>query len=145
VRPAIRRVGPFLTLIVLGYSIQLPLFFILSLSMNLFVPTLVGEPAAASVLPIMCSCKLTAGRLWWVIRRIRGPNGAVTKRKGRNAMIIMYVPWTLFWSLQPNDFFFSLESGLIYSVFVSFHMGFFHFQNPVDTVRIQNSEHGYIV
>ncbi|KAJ7836612.1 hypothetical protein B0H13DRAFT_2106774 [Mycena leptocephala] len=83
---------------ILGYSIQLPLFFILSLSMNLFVPTLV------------------AGRLWWVIRRIRGPNGAVTKRKGRNAMIII------------------LESGLIYSVFVSFHMGFFHFQNPVDTI-----------
>jgi hypothetical protein len=28
--------------VVLGYSIQLKLFFILSLSMNLFVPTLVG-------------------------------------------------------------------------------------------------------
>ncbi|KAJ6594683.1 hypothetical protein B0H19DRAFT_1096449 [Mycena capillaripes] len=83
---------------ILGYSIQLPLFFILSLSMNLFVPTLV------------------AGRLWWVVRRLRGPGGAVTRRKGRNAIIII------------------LESGLIYSIFVSIHMGFFHFQNPLDTV-----------
>jgi len=83
---------------ILGYSIQLPMFFILSLSMNLFVPALV------------------AGRLWWVVRRIRGPSGAATRRKGRNAMVII------------------LESGLIYSVFVSFHMGFFHSQNPVDTV-----------
>ncbi|KAJ6526929.1 hypothetical protein DFH09DRAFT_164755 [Mycena vulgaris] len=83
---------------ILGYSIQLPLFFILSLSMNLFVPALV------------------AGRLWWVIRRIRGPSGEVTRRKGRNAMIII------------------LESGLIYSVFVSIHMGFFHFQDPRDEI-----------
>jgi len=83
---------------ILGYSIQLPLFFILSLSMNLFVPTLV------------------AGRLWWVIRRIRGPHGEGTRRKGRNAMIII------------------LESGLIYSVFVSLHMGFFHFSDPRDQI-----------
>jgi len=83
---------------IFGYSIQLPLFFIFSLSMNLFVPTLV------------------AGRLWWVIRRIRGPSGEVTRRKGRNAMIII------------------LESGLIYSIFVSLHMGFFHFGDPHDEI-----------
>ncbi|KAJ7121963.1 hypothetical protein C8R43DRAFT_1032688 [Mycena crocata] len=83
---------------ILGYSIQLPLFFILSLTINLFVPTLV------------------AGRLWWVVRRIRGPSGEVTRRKGRNAMIII------------------LESGLIYSVFVSLHMGFFHYENPGDQI-----------
>ncbi|KAJ7466902.1 hypothetical protein FB451DRAFT_1259474 [Mycena latifolia] len=83
---------------ILGYSIQLPLFFILSLSMNFFVPTLV------------------AGRLWWVIRRIRGSSGAGTRRKGRNAMIII------------------LESGLIYSVFVSLHMAFFHFSDPRDEI-----------
>ncbi|KAJ7354432.1 hypothetical protein DFH08DRAFT_854834 [Mycena albidolilacea] len=83
---------------ILGYSIQLKLFFILSLSMNLFVPTLV------------------AGRLWWIIRRIRGPRGAATRRKGRNAMIII------------------LESGLIYSVVVSIHMVFFHYGDPRDEV-----------
>ncbi|KAJ7671200.1 hypothetical protein B0H17DRAFT_1085229 [Mycena rosella] len=83
---------------ILGYSIQLRLFFILSLSMNLFVPILV------------------AGRLWWVIRRIRGPSGQATRRKGRNAMIII------------------LESGLIYSVFVSIHMAFFHFGDPRDEI-----------
>jgi len=83
---------------ILGYSIQLKLFFILSLSMNLFVPTLV------------------AGRLWWIIRRIRGPNGALTRRKGRNAMAII------------------LESGLIYSVVVSVHMVYFHTSNPMDEV-----------
>ncbi|KAJ7502586.1 hypothetical protein B0H11DRAFT_1989235 [Mycena galericulata] len=87
-----------ITTMILGYMIQLPLFFILSLTINLFVPTLV------------------AGRLWWVIRRLRGPSGAVTRRKGRNAMIII------------------LESGLIYSLFVSIHMGFFHFQNPNDEI-----------
>lgn len=94
-------VAPLILLIatmILGYTIQLPLFFILSLTINLFVPTLV------------------AGRLWWVIRRIRGPAGEVTRRKGRNAMIII------------------LESGLIYSIFVSIHMGFFHFQNPMDEI-----------
>ncbi|KAJ7211088.1 hypothetical protein C8J57DRAFT_1400019 [Mycena rebaudengoi] len=83
---------------ILGYSIQLPNFFILSLSMNLFLPTLI------------------AARLWWVVRRIRGSAGAVTRRKGRNAMIII------------------LESGLIYSVFVSIHMGFFHYQDPRDAI-----------
>ncbi|KAJ7633417.1 hypothetical protein DFH06DRAFT_1222776 [Mycena polygramma] len=83
---------------ILGYSIQLRLFFILSLSMNLFVPTLV------------------AGRLWWVVRRLRGPGGAATRRKGKNAIIII------------------LESGLIYSVFVSIHMGFFHFGDPRDAI-----------
>jgi len=94
-------VAPLILLIatmILGYSIQLPLFFILSLTINLFVPTLV------------------AARLWWVIRRLRGPLGQVTRRKGRNAMIII------------------LESGLIYSAFVSLHMGFFHFQNPNDEI-----------
>jgi len=94
-------VAPLILLIatmILGYTIQLPLFFILSLTINLFVPTLV------------------AGRLWWVVRRIRGPAGEETRRKGRNAMIII------------------LESGLIYSIFVSIHMGFFHFQNPMDEI-----------
>ncbi|KAJ7238526.1 hypothetical protein B0H12DRAFT_1137464 [Mycena haematopus] len=86
------------TTMVLGYSIQLRLFFILSLTMNLFVPTLV------------------AGRLWWIIRRIRGPGGAATRRKGRNAMVII------------------LESGLIYSVVVSIHMIYFHSSNPTDEV-----------
>jgi len=83
---------------ILGYSIQLKLFFILSLSMNLFVPALV------------------AGRLWWIVRRLRGPGGAVTRRKGRNAIIII------------------LESGLIYSLVVSIHMAFFHYNNPMDEV-----------
>ncbi|KAJ6507456.1 hypothetical protein C8R47DRAFT_94775 [Mycena vitilis] len=83
---------------ILGYSIQLRLFFILSLSMNLFVPTLV------------------AGRLWWVVRRLRGPGGAATRRKGKNAIIII------------------LESGLIYSVFVSIHMVFFHYADPRDAI-----------
>jgi hypothetical protein len=83
---------------ILGYSIQLKLFFILSLSMNLFVPTLV------------------AGHLWWVVRRIRGPSGAATRRKSRNAIIII------------------LESGLIYSLFVSIHMAFFHYSDPRDEV-----------
>ncbi|KAJ7641956.1 hypothetical protein FB45DRAFT_363809 [Roridomyces roridus] len=83
---------------VLGYAIELRLFFILSLTINLFVPTLV------------------AGRLWWVIRRIRSPSGQATRKKGKNAMVII------------------LESGLIYSIFVSIHMGFFHFQNPLDAV-----------
>jgi len=87
-----------LTTMILGYSLQLRLFFILSLSMNLFVPTLV------------------AGRLWWIIRRIRGPAGVATRRKGRNAMIII------------------LESGLIYSLLVSIHMGFFHFNDPRDEI-----------
>ncbi|KAJ7765084.1 hypothetical protein DFH07DRAFT_811357 [Mycena maculata] len=86
------------TTLVLGYMIQLPLFFILSLTVNLFVPTLV------------------AGRLWWIVRRIRGPAGEITRRKGRNAMIII------------------LESGLIYSLLVSIHMGFFHSQNPMDEI-----------
>jgi len=86
------------TTMVLGYMIQLPLFFILSLTINLFVPALV------------------AGRLWWVIRRIRSPSGEITRKKGRNAMIII------------------LESGLIYSLFVSIHMGFFHSQNPMDEI-----------
>jgi len=83
---------------ILGYAIELRLFFILSLTINLFVPTLV------------------AGRLWWVIRRIRSPSGQATRKKGKNAMVII------------------LESGLIYSIFVSIHMGFFHFQNPLDAV-----------
>ncbi|KAF7357987.1 Zn(2)-C6 fungal-type domain-containing protein [Mycena venus] len=94
-------VAPLILLIatmILGYSIQLKLFFILSLTMNLFVPALV------------------AGRLWWVVRRIRGPNGAATRRKGRNAIIII------------------LESGLIYSIVVSIHMAFFHYSNPMDEV-----------
>ncbi|KAJ7034032.1 hypothetical protein C8F04DRAFT_600684 [Mycena alexandri] len=86
------------TTMILGYSIQLRSFFILSLSMNLFVPTLV------------------AGRLWWIIRRIRGPGGVATRRKSRNAMIII------------------LESGLIYSLLVSIHMGFFHFDDPRDEI-----------
>ncbi|KAF7376741.1 Zn(2)-C6 fungal-type domain-containing protein [Mycena sanguinolenta] len=83
---------------ILGYSIQLKLFFILSLTTNLLVPTLV------------------AGRLWWIIRRIRGPSGAATRRKGRNAMVII------------------LESGLIYSAVVSIHMVYFHYSNPTDEV-----------
>lgn len=82
----------------LGYAIQLRLFFILSLTINLFVPALVS------------------GRLWWIIRRIRGSAGEMTRRKGRNAIIII------------------LESGLIYSAFVSVHMVFFHYQNPMDEV-----------
>ncbi|KAJ7162312.1 hypothetical protein C8R46DRAFT_1104283, partial [Mycena filopes] len=92
-------VAPLLLLVatmILGYSLQLKLFFILSLTMNLFVPALV------------------AGRLWWIIRRIRVDN--VTRRKGRNAMAII------------------LESGLIYSLFVSIHMGFFHFADPRDQI-----------
>ncbi|KAJ6616636.1 hypothetical protein B0H10DRAFT_2036366 [Mycena sp. CBHHK59/15] len=87
-----------LATMVLGYTIQLKLFFILSLTVNLFVPTVV------------------AGRLWWVVRTIRGSYGAATRRKGQKAMVII------------------LESGLIYSVFVSIHMVFFHYQNPADTI-----------
>jgi len=82
----------------LGYAIQLRLFFIVSLTINLFVPALVS------------------GRLWWIVRRIRGSAGETTRRKGRNAIIII------------------LESGLIYSAFVSVHMVFFHYQNPMDEV-----------
>ncbi|KAJ6456485.1 hypothetical protein C8R45DRAFT_1034626 [Mycena sanguinolenta] len=94
-------VVPLLLLIatmVLGYSLQLRLFFILALTTNLLVPTLV------------------AGRLWWIIRRIRGPSGAMTRRRGRNAMITI------------------LESGLIYSAVVSIHMVYFHNDNPTDEV-----------
>ncbi|KAK6977575.1 Zn(2)-C6 fungal-type domain-containing protein [Favolaschia claudopus] len=83
---------------IFGYMVQLKLFFILSLTVNLFVPTLV------------------AARLWWVTRRLRGPGGAATRRKGRNAMIII------------------LESGLIYSAVVSIHMAFFHYNDPRDQV-----------
>ncbi|KAF7320547.1 Zn(2)-C6 fungal-type domain-containing protein [Mycena chlorophos] len=89
-----------LTTMVLGYLIQLRLFFILSLTTNLFVPALI------------------AGRLWWVIRRLRGNAAlaAATRRQSRRAVIIL------------------LESGLIYSAVVSVHMVYFHYQDPMDEV-----------
>jgi len=83
---------------ILGYTIQLKLFFILSLTTNLLIPTLV------------------AVRLWWILRRIRGTAGAETRRKGRRAMTII------------------LESGLIYSIVVSIHMVFFHYDDPMDQI-----------
>ncbi|KAF7288997.1 Zn(2)-C6 fungal-type domain-containing protein [Mycena indigotica] len=82
----------------LGYAIQLKLFFILSLTTNLLVPALV------------------AGRLWWVLRRIRGIASEQTRKQGRKAMVIL------------------LESGLIYSLVVSIHMIYFHYDNPMDQV-----------
>jgi len=84
---------------ILGYAIQLKLFFILSLTTNLLIPALV------------------AGRLWWILRRVRGTVAAAeTRKKGRRAMVIL------------------LESGLIYSIIVSIHMMFFHYNNPMDEV-----------
>ncbi|KAF8134688.1 hypothetical protein K438DRAFT_1883302 [Mycena galopus ATCC 62051] len=90
---------------ILGYSIQLKLFFILSLSMNLFVPTLVGEHLRQITRASLVDYSADS----W-------PNGALTRRKGRNAMVII------------------LESGLIYSVVVSVHMVYFHTSNPMDEV-----------
>ncbi|KAJ7057698.1 hypothetical protein C8F01DRAFT_1150712 [Mycena amicta] len=83
---------------ILGYAIQLKLFFILSLTTNLLVPVLV------------------AGRLWWVLRRFRGTASEMTRRQGRKAIVIL------------------LESGLLYSLVVSIHMVYFHYDNPMDEV-----------